>query len=52
MVINLIVAPCNFCRITKVYQLTNAHLISHKTLQNTPTCFDLVRSSPGSLVPC
>jgi len=30
--INLIVAPCIFCRITSVYQPTNAHIISHKTL--------------------
>jgi len=34
----------------------NAHTISHKTLlkhfKNTPTCFDLVRASSGSFVPC
>jgi len=30
--INLIVAPCIFCRITQIYQPTNAHIISHKTL--------------------
>jgi len=30
--INLIVAPCIFCRITSIYQSTNAHIISHKTL--------------------
>ena len=37
---------------TSIYQRTNAHIISHKTLLNTPTCFDLVRSSSGSFVPC
>ena len=31
-IINLIVAPCIFCRITSIYQPTNAHIISHKTL--------------------
>jgi len=31
-VINLIVAPCFFCRITSIYQPTNVHIISHKTL--------------------
>ena len=50
--LNLIVAPCIFCGITSIYQPTNAHIISHKTLQNIPTCFDVVRSSSGSLVPC
>jgi len=30
--VNIIVAPCIFCRITSVYQPTNAHIISHKTL--------------------
>ena len=38
--------------ITSIYQPTNTHIISHKTLLNTPTCFDLVRSSSGSFVPC
>ena len=46
----------HFCRITSIYQPTNAHTISHKTLskhfKNTPTCFDLVRSSSGNFVPC
>jgi len=46
----------HFRRITSIYQPTNAHIISHKTLlkhfKNTPTCFDLVRSSSGSFVPC
>jgi len=46
----------HFCRITSIYQPTNAHIISHKTLSKhfkiTPTCFDLVRSSSGSFVPC
>ena len=32
MFINLIVARCIFCRITSIYQPTNAHIISHKTL--------------------
>ena len=32
LIINLIVAQCIFCRITSVYQPTNAHIISHKTL--------------------
>ena len=52
MDINLIVAPCIFCRITSTYEPTNAHIISYKTLYNTPTCFDLDRSSSGSFVPC
>ena len=30
--INLIVAPCIFCTITSIYQPTNTHIISHKTL--------------------
>jgi len=30
--INLILAPCIFCRITEIYQRTNAHIISHKRL--------------------
>ena len=30
--VKLIVAPCIFCRITSIYQSTNAHIISHKTL--------------------
>ena len=30
----------NFIPFTSIYQPTNAHIISHKTLQNTPTCFD------------
>ena len=30
--INLIVAPCIFRRITSIYQPTNAHIISYKTL--------------------
>jgi len=30
--INLIVAPCIFCRIASIYQPKNAHIISHKTL--------------------
>jgi len=42
----------HFRRITSIYQPTNAHIISHKTLSNTPTCFDLVRSSSGSFIPC
>jgi len=32
MDINLIVAPCIFCRITSIYEPTNAHIISYKTL--------------------
>ena len=46
----------HFCRITSIYQATNAHIISHKTLlehfKTLPTCFDLVTSSSGSFVPC
>jgi len=30
--LNLIVAPCIFCRITSIYQPTNTHIISHRTL--------------------
>ena len=31
-IINLIVASCIFCEITSIYQQTNAHIISQKTL--------------------
>ena len=30
--VNLIVTPCIFCRITSIYQPTNAHIISNETL--------------------
>ena len=32
LIINLIVAPCIFRRITSIYQPTNSHIISYKTL--------------------
>jgi len=47
----------HFRRITSIYQITNAHMISHKTLlkhfktlQNTPTCF--VGMCCGALARC
>jgi len=35
VIVNLIVTPCIFGRITSIYQQTNAHIISHKTLLTT-----------------
>jgi len=32
LIINLILAPCNFCRFNSVHQPTNAHVISHEIL--------------------